>query len=106
MREHRDWLLILDNAEEGVPLDFQLGMAARGHIVVTTRLQKIAERGQSILLEKLPVERAALLLLRIIHGKSASTVLEDFPVAEREEALALAGYWTGCHWHSNKLVHI
>jgi tetratricopeptide (TPR) repeat protein/transcriptional regulator with XRE-family HTH domain len=88
LREHNNWLLILDNVEENVELDFLSSIRSRGHVLLTTRVLSVADRGEHLVMEKMPVEVGALLLLRVVHDSSAS--LETFSVGEREEAMALA----------------
>jgi tetratricopeptide (TPR) repeat protein/transcriptional regulator with XRE-family HTH domain len=90
LREHDGWLLVLDNVEEQVPLDFLSSLGRGGHVLLTTRSQRVADRGQHLVVEKMPLEVGALLLLRILHRKPEPVRLETFPVSEREEALALA----------------
>ena len=93
LREHDNWLLVLDNAEENVALDFLSSMRSRGHVLVTTRVQSVADRGDHLVMKEMSVEVGALLLLRVVHDTSAR--LETFPVGEREEALALASIMDG-----------
>ena len=93
LREHDNWLLILDNAEEDVELDFLSSMRSGGHVLLTTRVQSVADRGNQLMMEKMSMEVGALLLLRVVHDSSAP--LESFPGGEREEAMALASILDG-----------
>ena len=65
LREHNNWLLILDNVEENVELDFLSSIQSRGHVLLTTRVLSIADRGEHLVMEKMPLDLSALLLLRV-----------------------------------------
>jgi transcriptional regulator with XRE-family HTH domain len=90
LREHGDWLLVLDNAEEHLKREFFSSLGNRGHILLTTRSERVADLGQHFAVEKMSREMGTLFLLQVIHGVQAPATLEAFPAGEREEALALA----------------
>ena len=90
LREHNGWLLVLDNAEEHVKREFFSSLGNRGHVLLTTRSEGVANLGRHIVMEKMSTEVGALFLLQVIHDVEAPASLEAFPVGEREEALALA----------------
>jgi nucleoside phosphorylase len=62
--EHTGWLLILDNADELRLVDPFLPMAARGHILLTTRAQAVRALAQEVDLERLDPQDGALCILR------------------------------------------
>jgi nucleoside phosphorylase len=63
-RNHSDWLLIFDNADDIAMISAFIPLAARGHILLTTRAQAMGGQAERIDLEKLSPEHGALLLLR------------------------------------------
>lgn len=90
LREHDGWLLVLDNVEEHVKREFFSSLGSHGHVLLTTRSQRVADLGQHFVMERMSMEVGALFLLQMIHRVPAPASLETFPVSEREEALALA----------------
>lgn len=63
-RNHSDWLLILDNADDILMAEAFIPKAARGHILLTTRAQATGGFAEHIELEKLSPEDGALFILR------------------------------------------
>ncbi len=102
LRTHSEWLLILDNADEDpneekdaesedkdIRIDRLLSILDGGHILVTTRVQAVANFTQNIALEEmLPEEGAQLLLLRS-NQQSSPVILESVGAIVRDEAIAL-----------------
>jgi hypothetical protein len=100
---HSGWLLILDNADEDseedkdadsedkdIRIDRLLTILDGGHILVTTRVQAVANLAENIALEEmLPEEGAQLLLLRS-NQQSSPTILESAEAIVRDKAIALS----------------
>lgn len=63
-RNQSNWLLIFDNADDSALVDPFLPRAARGHVLLTTRVGAVAAQAHSILLEPLGFDDGALCLLR------------------------------------------
>lgn len=63
-RTQSDWLLILDNADDIPTIEAFIPMAARGHILLTTRAQATGGFAEHVELEKLNPEDGALFILR------------------------------------------
>jgi tetratricopeptide (TPR) repeat protein len=92
LRKHSGWLLLLDNVEENVEVKDLLLEMPHGHVLLTTRSQAVAELATNLLLDKLPPEEGALLLLRrarpLSHSQPASP--DTFSDAERLGAMELS----------------
>jgi hypothetical protein len=88
---HRNWLLILDNADDLDLLPPFLPSASTGHILLTTRawdMQRFATRRE---VEILPVERAATFLLQRAGPLAPDAELAQAPAGDRDLAMQLAG---------------
>jgi len=59
LKQHPGWLLILDNVDEQVKIKQLLLTLEGGHILLTTRLQSVANVAQNFLLEKMKPEDGA-----------------------------------------------
>jgi hypothetical protein len=79
LQRHRDWLLILDNADEPDLLPPFLPIQAGGHIVVTTRSAAVGNLGISnpLTLAPFTAEQGALLLLRRAARLTPENALEQ-----------------------------
>jgi NB-ARC domain len=89
-KKQSDWLLILDNADDIPMVEAFIPMAARGHILLTSRAQATAGFAEHIELEKLSPEDGSLFILRrsgIVgpHGR-----LGDTTEAKRAAAQAIS----------------
>jgi tetratricopeptide (TPR) repeat protein len=85
----RDWLLILDNADDlEMAADF-LPLASSGHILLTTRAQSTGTIANSIEVEKMEQAEGALLLLRRAKKLAAGAPLEQAPATDRSLAEAV-----------------
>ena len=60
MQKHCDWLLLIDNVEEGIKVkDSLLGMQ-HGHVLLTSRSQAVAELAHNLRLDKMQPEEGAV----------------------------------------------
>jgi tetratricopeptide (TPR) repeat protein len=98
LKDHSEWLLILDNVEEPEVVKDFIALSNSGHILLTTRtqaLRNIAEI-QCIELQKLEPEEGALLLLRragrIAPNASLDNVPETDHVTAQEISEAMLGH--------------
>ncbi len=89
-KQHPGWLLVLDNVDEQVKIKQLLLTLEGGHVLLTTRTQSVANVAQNVLLEKMPPEEGALLLLRRSHLLAASAPLEAASIADHKEAVVLS----------------
>jgi tetratricopeptide (TPR) repeat protein/transcriptional regulator with XRE-family HTH domain len=99
---HQNWLLICDNVEESVgtekienleadlKIDRLLSLLKGGHILLTTRSQKMATLAQNTQLEEMSPEEGAQLLLLPSKQQSSRDVLNEADVPDREAAIALS----------------
>ena len=87
---HRDWLLILDNADDPAVLEPFLPTDHEGHILITSRAQDFQHLGilAPVELGELPIEDATAFLLRRCGREGADE-------AERGAARELAGELDG-----------
>src|SRR6266496_3953358 len=67
LRNHTQWLLILDNVQEQVDVTDFFDVAGTGHVLFTTRVKAIADLAYTIELDDMTPEDGALLLLRRSH---------------------------------------
>jgi tetratricopeptide (TPR) repeat protein len=89
LASNRDWLLILDNADDlELAADF-LPLASSGHILLTTRAQFTGTIANSIEVEKMAQAEGALLLLRRAKKLAAGAPLEQAPAIDRSLAEAI-----------------
>src|SRR6266571_4578428 len=75
LQTHRDWLLILDNADDLAMAREFIPSTAKGHILLTTRAEATGRLAQHIDIEKMEPEEGALLLLR-----RAGIIAQDDPI--------------------------
>lgn len=86
LKEHRDWLLILDNADDLAMVSEFLPPVFGGHILLTTRAQAMGRLAHRINIEKMELEEGALFLLRRAGIIVESDVLDKASEAERSKA--------------------
>jgi tetratricopeptide (TPR) repeat protein len=117
LQTHRDWLLILDNADDLAMVREFIPPAVKGHLLLTTRAEATGRLAQRVEVEKMEPEEGALFLLRragiiaqddpidkasaqdCAKAKEISQVLDGLPLALdqagayiEETACGLAGY--------------
>ncbi len=86
---NRDWLLILDNADDlELAADF-MPLESSGHILLTTRAQSTGAIANSLEVEKMERAEGALLLLRRAKKLAAGAPLEQAPATDRSLAEAV-----------------
>jgi len=81
LKEHANWLLILDNVEDLTMVKSFIPPAYRGHILLTTRMQATGEVARGVEIEQMEPEEGALFLLR-----RASILAPDALLAAASEA--------------------
>ena len=95
---HRDWLLILDNADElTLLLDF-LPPSLGGHLLLTTRATATGRLAHRLEIETLGPAHATLFLLRRAARLSPDADLIQAMPQEREQAQAICQELGGCRW--------
>ncbi len=77
LRDHRRWLLILDNADDPAILFDLFPHGSRGHVLVTTRAQSLGGLAHPVQIRELTVPAGALLLLRRSGLLPLSAGLQD-----------------------------
>lgn len=77
LRDHRRWLLILDNADDPAILLDLFPHGSRGHVLVTTRAQSLGGLAHPVQIRELTVPAGALLLLRRSGLLPLSAGLQD-----------------------------
>ncbi len=103
LQTQSEWLLVLDNADENpdeekgtetedkdLRVDRLLAILKGGHILLTTRVQSVANLAQNFPLEEMQPEEGAQLLLLQSNQRSSPAILESAHAADREEAIALS----------------
>ena len=89
LQTHRDWLLILDNADELTLLSDFLPPSPGGHLLLTTRATATAQLAHRLEIETLLPESGALLLLRRATLLPSDGSLEQTTQEEQELALQI-----------------
>jgi tetratricopeptide (TPR) repeat protein/DNA-binding XRE family transcriptional regulator len=90
LTHHKNWLLILDNADElSLIVDF-IPEGNSGHLLLTTRSQATGQIAQSFLVDTMKPEEACLLLLRRAKQLLPGASLDAAPQPAQEAALAIA----------------
>ncbi len=87
LQTHRQWLLILDNADELALVPEFLPPALGGHLLLTTRAAALGRLASRIDVETLPAEQGALFLLRRASLIAPDALLEQ--ASDSDQALAL-----------------
>jgi tetratricopeptide (TPR) repeat protein len=87
---HRDWLLILDNADELTLLPDFLPPSRGGHLLLTTRAAAPGRLAHRLEIATLLPEQGALFLLRRATLAAPDAILEQASLQERELALQIS----------------
>jgi tetratricopeptide (TPR) repeat protein len=90
LQTHRDWLLILDNADDLALLPEFLPPVLGGHLLLTTRTIATGRLAHRLEIETLPPESGALFLLRRAALLAPDATLEHTTHEERELALQIS----------------
>ena len=90
LQTHRDWLLILDNADELTLLSDFLPPSLGGHLILTTRAAATGRLAHRLEIETLLPEQGALLLLRRAELIAPDAELSQADPQERELALQIS----------------
>jgi tetratricopeptide (TPR) repeat protein len=90
LQTHRNWLLILDNADDLDLLPPLLPPVLGGHILITTRAWDMQRLAQRIEVETLPPEQAALFLLRRTSLIAPDATLSQTGTEDRQTAMRIA----------------
>src|SRR5260370_15386875 len=89
LREHKGWLLILDNIEDlGLVREF-VPVPRQGAVVFTTRRGETIPVAEALVLEVMPEEEGILFLLRRAGYLARDAVLEAASIHDREAASAI-----------------
>src|SRR5208282_1765851 len=64
LSSHKDWLLILDNADDLAMVREFIPSGNNGHVVLTTQATAIGEVAQGVYIQEMGAEESALFLLR------------------------------------------
>src|SRR6266516_4254940 len=95
LREHIDWLLIFDNADDiAMIVDF-IPAAVKGHVLLTTRTQTFARIARGIPVETMTLEEGALFLLRRAHLIEPDAVLDTASNIDFKGAMQIANMMGG-----------
>ncbi len=86
LKEHREWLLIFDNADDLAMVREFIPLAFGGHILLTTRAEAMGRLAHRIEIEKMEPEEGALFLLRRASIIVESDLLDKASEAERNKA--------------------
>ena len=90
LQMHRDWLLVLDNADELVLLPNFLPTSLGGHLLLTTRAAATGQLAHRLEIETLLPEQGALFLLRRAALIEPFVELSQASQEEREQALQIS----------------
>jgi TIR domain-containing protein/NB-ARC domain-containing protein len=86
---HRDFLLILDNADDLKLAQSFLPAGRQGHLLMTTRTQATGSLAPKVEIQKMGPEEGTLFLLRRTQRIGRDATLETVSETDRENALAL-----------------
>ncbi len=89
LQTHREWLLILDNADELALVPEFLPPTLGGHLLLTTRAQALGRLASRIEVETFSAEQGALFLLRRAGVLAPEAALEQAASDDREQALEI-----------------
>jgi tetratricopeptide (TPR) repeat protein/transcriptional regulator with XRE-family HTH domain len=95
LKDHSDWLLILDNVEDPEMASDFLPPSSRGHILLTTRAQTTGTVAQRVEIEKMEPEEGALFLLRRAKRLALDASLGQAPASDRTKAFELSQIMDG-----------
>jgi len=90
LQTHRDWLLILDNADELTLLPDFLPPNLGGHLLLTTRAAATGRLAHRMEIETLQPEQGALFLLRRAALLAPDAELSQASSQDREQALQIS----------------
>jgi tetratricopeptide (TPR) repeat protein len=90
LQTHRDWLLILDNADELALLPDFLPLILGGHLLLTTRAAATGQLAQRLEIATLLPEQGAVFLLRRAGLLAPEAELAQASTGQRELALRLS----------------
>ena len=88
-REHKDWLLILDNVEDLELVREFVPAPRQGAVVFTTRRAETGQIAKAIVLDVMPEEEGTLFLLRRTGHLALEAALETASPHHREAARAI-----------------
>lgn len=100
LRDHRRWLLVVDNADEPALIQGRLPLPAAGHIIITSRARAWRGVATAVEIQTLPRETSIDLLLRRSgsadgsHADAVAQILGDLPLALVQAAAFIEQ--TGC----------
>jgi len=86
---HKEWLLILDNADDLLLASDFLPVGGEGHILLTTRAQATGTIAPGVAVEKMESEEGILLLLRRAKVLAPDASLETVDATVRAKARAI-----------------
>jgi len=95
LREHIDWLLVFDNADDIAMVRDFIPAAVKGHVLLTTRAQTFGRIARGISVETMTLEEGALFLLRRAHLIEPDTVLDTAPNIDFKGAMQIANMMGG-----------
>ena len=95
LKEHANWLLILDNVEDLTMIKSVLPSAHRGHILLTTRIQATGEMARSVEMEKMEPKEGTLFLLRRASMLAPEALLNAASEADKTKAQAISQVMDG-----------
>ena len=90
LQKHRNWLLVLDNADELALLPDFLPPSLGGHVLLTTRAASAGQLAYRLEIETLPPELGALFLLRRARHIAPDATLEQVSLQKRVLALQIS----------------
>ena len=106
LKEHREWLLISDNADDLAMVRQFIPLAFGGHILLTTRAQAMGRLAHRIEIEKMEPEEGALFLLRRASIIEESDSLDQASEAERNKAKVVSQEMDGLPLALDQAGHI
>src|SRR6266852_3958799 len=89
LARHKDWLLILDNADDLSMISDFIPAGGGGHILLTTRAQATGTVAPSIAVDKMDLDEGAQLLLRRSKFLPADALLDAANPVMRAQAQAI-----------------
>ncbi len=90
LQTHRDWLLILDNADELTVLRDFLPPSLGGHLILTTRATATGRLAHRLEIETLQPEQGALFLLRRSALLAPDAELSQASLQDQKQALQIS----------------
>lgn len=90
LKEHKNWLLILDDADDVQIASDLIGSLGAGHVLLTTRTQHSGTFAQRIEVKKMEPEEGVRFLLRRAEILALDMPFDNAPKIERHRARELA----------------